>query len=135
MRIAVDFDGTLEFGDNFPEIGEPNLKLIEWLKNRRKSGDLLILLSLRENIRGHNLLDEAVEWCKGHGLEFDAVNENIITDFEGSEKFGGPWNTRKIAAELYIDDRSALPVRPEYHEKHGILHMTQHAYKRLDING
>ena len=35
--IAVDFDGTLCFS-NWPDLGEPNRPLIEYLKQMRASG-------------------------------------------------------------------------------------------------
>ena len=37
MIIAVDFDGTL-CEHQYPEIGEPNLKLINILIDKRKKG-------------------------------------------------------------------------------------------------
>ena len=40
--IAVDFDGTLCFS-NWPELGEPNRPLIEYLLNQKRYGNKLIL--------------------------------------------------------------------------------------------
>ena len=40
--IAVDFDGTLCYS-NWPELGEPNRPLIEYLINQKRSGNKLIL--------------------------------------------------------------------------------------------
>lgn len=96
--IAVDFDGTL-CADKWPEIGEANEELIEHLQKRRSDGNKLILWTNRIGER----LKEAVAWCKERGLEFDAVNENLP---EIIESFGG--DCRKIFANEYIDDRSAL---------------------------
>lgn len=45
-------------------------------------------------------LEQAIEWCKEQGLEFDAVNDNL----SGLKIFG--LNPRKVAADLYIDDMS-----------------------------
>lgn len=94
---AVDFDGTL-CESIWPEIGKPNMRLIEQLIRDRKSGIKLILWTCREGER----LREAVEWCKRHGLEFDAVNENIpkIIALHGN-------NSRKVWATMYIDDLAA----------------------------
>ena len=44
--IAVDFDGTLCYG-NCPELGEPNRPLIEYLINQKRSGNKLILWTCR----------------------------------------------------------------------------------------
>jgi len=101
--IAVDFDCTLYTGkDVYPGMGEPNLKLIGFLRNRQDAGDKIILWTCRSNLNeDKNDLDLAVEWCKEFGLEFDAVNDNIqeMKDLVG--------DTRKIIADVYIDDKSA----------------------------
>lgn len=55
--IAVDFDGTL-CENSWPEIGEPNEELIEYLRNRKKDGDKLILWTCRVE----DMLQKAVEW-------------------------------------------------------------------------
>lgn len=94
--IAVDFDGTL-CENNWPGIGAPNEELIEYLRNRKKDGDKLILWTCRVE----DMLQKAVEWCKERNLVFDAVNENLP---EIIENFGS--DTRKIFANEYIDDRN-----------------------------
>lgn len=96
--IAVDFDGTL-CENKWPEIGSPNEEVIEYLKNRQKSGDKLILWTCRMGKR----LDEAVKWCEEHGLIFDAINDNLP---ETLAWIGSV--TRKIFAHEYIDDRNVL---------------------------
>ena len=71
--IAVDFDGTL-CEKKWPEIGEPNTKLIGYLIMVQKTiGAKIILWTCRVG----EMLNKAVNWCSKHGLEFDAVNENL----------------------------------------------------------
>lgn len=94
--VAVDFDGTI-VKDNYPEIGEPNLNMIAVLKNLSKMGVKLILWTCRDD----DLAQEAVEFCKSYGLEFNAVNENVIE----SKTLTGNDN-RKVYADLYIDDKA-----------------------------
>ena len=91
---GVDFDGTL-CESKWPDIGAPNLLLIDFLKRRRDAGDQVILVTMREGMK----LDEALKWCSSFGLIFDAVNDNLpqIKGF-----FGG--NPRKIFCNAYIDD-------------------------------
>ena len=57
--IAVDFDGTLCYS-NWPELGEPNRPLIEYLINQKRSGNKLILWTCRAG----EALEKAVSWCK-----------------------------------------------------------------------
>ena len=44
--VAVDFDNTLCFS-NWPDLGEPNTHLIEYLKTWHKNGNKLILWTCR----------------------------------------------------------------------------------------
>lgn len=97
--IAVDFDGTL-CEDAYPKMGRPNLYLIRMLKEWRAQGQLLILWSCRCGSE----LEEAVRWCKRLGLEFDAVNQNVLQNIE---KYGT--DTRKVYADLYLDDKARSP--------------------------
>ena len=98
--IAVDFDGTLCERKKFPHIGEPKLELIEWLKEQRANGTKLILWSCREN----EDLSAAVQWCEKYDLLFDAINENVPSC---------GLKTRKVVADLYIDDRACVPIYEE----------------------
>ena len=99
QTIAVDFDGTLCFS-NWPELGEPNIALIEYLKDWRNSGNKLILWTCRAG----EALENALSWCREHELTFDAVNDNLP---EVIELYGN--NSRKISCDYYIDDKAMLP--------------------------
>jgi len=98
LVIAVDFDGTL-CTHAFPEIGEPDLELIEKLKLLQASGCVRLLLW---TCRSGTYLDEAVAWCEQHGLRFDAINKN---KFGKHGFFGDP----KAVADIYLDDRAMTP--------------------------
>ena len=98
---AVDFDGTL-CESVWSGIGRPNMILIKHLIKRRKQGNKVILWTCRCSDR----LKDAVLWCSEHGLEFDAVNENL---FEMVEFYGN--DSRKIFADVYIDDKAKIKAR------------------------
>lgn len=106
---AVDFDGTL-CESVFPEIGAPNIALINHLIKRRKHGNKIILWTCRVGER----VQEAVEWCRERGLEFDAVNANLP---EMIEHWGN--DPRKIFADVYIDDKAINKPKycVPYHER------------------
>ena len=53
-------------------------------------------------MREGRLLDEAVEWCRQHGVEFYAVNK----DFPEEEPEKNRHFSRKLKADVFIDDRS-----------------------------
>ena len=108
MTIAVDFDGVL-CEKKWPEIGYPNKKLIDHLVSLQKTGSKVILNTMREHYKyvdkngvERDLLQEALDFCKTFGLLFDAVNDNLP---ENVEQFGH--NSRKISANIYIDDQNA----------------------------
>lgn len=96
--IAVDFDGTLCYS-NWPELGEPNMWLIDYLLKEKAAGNKLILWTCRVG----KALSDATEWCHEQGLTFDAINDNLpeIVELYGS-------NSRKITCDLYIDDKSVF---------------------------
>ncbi len=97
--IAVDFDGTLCYSD-WPALGDPNERLISYLRNWRDQGNKLILWTCRAG----KALEDAISWCHDQDLEFDAINDNLP---EIIEMYGN--NSRKITCDYYIDDRSLLP--------------------------
>lgn len=97
--IGVDFDGTL-CASKWPKLGQPNSILIDNLKKIREEGNKLILWTCREG----ELLDDAVNWCKSFGLEFDAINDNLP---EVISMYGN--NSRKISCDIYLDDRCMYP--------------------------
>ena len=104
MIYAVDFDGTLSLG-RWPEVGEPNKPLFEFLIREQTAGAKVILWTNRHGA----LLMGAIEYCKHRGLTFDAVNENLpeIIDLYESD-------SRKISADVYIDDKAINPFQSQF---------------------
>lgn len=96
--IACDFDGVLAT-DCFPFIDKaiPNINLINDLIKERNNGKKVVLWTCRTD----NVLNDAIEFCKKYGLEFDAINDNV----EEIKKIG--LNPRKVYCDEYIDDKAA----------------------------
>jgi hypothetical protein len=105
MIIAIDFDGTLHNGE-WPSIGEPMPWATDTMRRLKEDGHYLIIWSCREG-REQTAM---VNWLLGHGIAFDRVNDNHP---ELVARYGG--NSRKISADLYIDDRQ-LGGLPEWNE-------------------
>ncbi|HPF55381.1 MAG TPA: hypothetical protein PLV03_02460 [Clostridiales bacterium] len=103
---AVDFDGYL-CDSAWPEIGEPHTDIIEHFKMLKLLGNKLILNTCRER----ELLQNAIDWCAGHGLYFDAHNENLQETID----FYGRGDCRKISADFYCDDKNywLMPKKDE----------------------
>lgn len=96
LIIAVDFDGTI-VEDSYPKVGKPMLFAFETLLKLQTEGHRLILWTYRSG----RALKEAVQFCKENGIEFYAVNKSYP-----EEEFDGKIS-RKINADLFIDDRNA----------------------------
>jgi len=95
MIIAIDFDGTI-VEHRYPAIGRIRPFAFEAMKALQAKHHRLILWSYRTGKE----LEEAVQFCQKHGIEFYAVNKNYPEE---------EWNandSRKILADIYIDDRN-----------------------------
>ena len=95
LIIAIDFDGTI-VEDAYPKVGKPRFFAFETLKRLQDEGHRLILWTYRSGKK----LDEAVKFCEDNGIVFYAVNKSFP-----EEKFDYS-KSRKIYADLYIDDRN-----------------------------
>lgn len=97
MIIAVDFDGTI-VEHEYPEIGEEIPYAFKTLRSLQDLGHTLILWTFRSGKE----LEEAVEYCRENGVEFYAINNNTPDEIYDSSL------SRKIYADVYIDDRNIL---------------------------
>lgn len=109
--IAVDFDGTL-VENKYPEIGKPlrgftDDTLFNELIALRERGVKVILWTSRLGKE----LENAVNFCKSMGLEFDAVNDDLkeikdeFDSYKEWQKIKYP-ECRKVHADIYIDDKA-----------------------------
>lgn len=92
MIIAVDFDGTLKINDT------ANIGLIQRLKQAQRKGDTVILWTCREG----NSLAEALLFLQRVGFRPNYVNSNCPEGIRRTK-----CDSRKIFADVYIDDKSA----------------------------
>lgn len=95
--LAVDFDGTL-VTNKFPEIGEIQPEVWNAVLSAQKDGYKIILWTSRTG----EVLNQAVQFCREHGLVFNAINDNI------PEVKALGWDARKVFAKYYIDDRMSV---------------------------
>jgi hypothetical protein len=93
--IAIDFDGTIAV-DDYPNVGPEISGAIDSIKEIQSLGVDTVLWTCRGGVP----LDNALSWLSERGVEFEFVNENTTTELD----FWGT-NPRKIAADIYIDDR------------------------------
>lgn len=96
--IAIDFDGCL-CKNMWPNIGLPNFDAINAAIRAKQEGAALILWTCRVGEK----LENAIQFCKNYGLEFDAVNDNLP---ERVAFYNA--NPRKVNADEYWDDLSVF---------------------------
>ena len=95
MVIAVDFDGTITDSNDFPYINNLKDHAVEALKNLQAHGHKIVLWTCREGKH----LDAAREVLKAYGLELDGYNYSPYQ-----------LQSRKIVADIYIDDKNVFMV-------------------------
>lgn len=112
MILAIDFDGTI-VEDQYPEIG----KLVEGAKeviNRlHGEGYTIIIWTCRTGF--HKAA--AVEFLAKNGIKFDRINESCPGNLL---KYGGK-DTRKVYADIYIDDKGLFQL-PHWDDIYEIVH-------------
>ena len=118
MTIAVDFDGTI-VRHRYPAIGEEMPFAVATLRRLQEEHHRLILWSVREG----KLLDEAVEWCRQHGIEFYAINK----EYPEEDQARNEHYSRKLKVDLFIDDRN-LGGLPDW----GTIYKIIHEHKSLE---
>lgn len=109
LIIAVDFDGTI-VEHRYPSIGRIRPLAFETLSKLQAKGHRLILWSHRAEKK----LDDAVTFCLSNGIEFYAVNKNY------PEEVWDENDSRKILADIYIDDRNLGGI-PSWEEIYKVI--------------
>ena len=97
MIIAVDFDGVLHHG-HYPHVGVVSIEAKRSLRELKEQGHYIIIWTCRNG----DLLLSAINWLIAEGIPFDRVNDHE----PGNAAHYGD-NTRKIYADVYIDDKNA----------------------------
>lgn len=107
MIIAIDFDGTI-VRDRFPDIGEmmPGAKPV--INSFFEEGNTIIIWTSRTGVE----LAKAVEWLAINGIKYHRINESCP---DTVKKYGGR-DTRKIFADIYIDDKGLVPLPEDWWE-------------------
>ena len=96
MIIAVDYDETI-VQDSFPHVGTLKPDAKEVINELYDNGHFIIIWTCRH---GENA-DDAHKFLTDNGIKFHSFNEHKP---ENIEKYGN--DTRKIFADIYIDDKN-----------------------------
>lgn len=99
--LAIDFDETMA-EPAYPHIGAPKPNLSFCFKALKEKNYYIIIWTCREGLD----VEKIKEWCIRHNILYDQINEHHPTLIKHYKN-----NTRKIMADVYIDDKClfALP--------------------------
>jgi hypothetical protein len=97
MIIAIDFDGVIARAEEWPKIGEMLPGACDAIHSMRKAGNFVIVNTCRSN----GELIAVVDWMREKGIQYDLINDNHP---DMVKKYAN--NSRKINADVYIDDRN-----------------------------
>ena len=108
MIIAIDFDGTIAIG-TYPQIEGQRQEAGHYIRKLKQEGHYLIINTCRSG----DILIEAINWMLSEGIPFDRINDNHP---EETARYNN--NSRKVHADLYIDDKQigGLPQWEEIYE-------------------
>ena len=122
LTLAIDFDGTI-VENAFPNIGELRLNAVPVIKRLHDEGYKIVINTCRTGQREI----EARECLINNGIPFDYLNENtaeLIAEY--------PEESRKLSADLYIDDRNLLGIPDDWEEIYLLITLAN--YKHIGRN-
>lgn len=106
--VAVDYDGTCVFNNAYPEMGKSIPGAVETLRALKKSGCQIILWTNRMGVS----IEAAVKWFKNNNIKLDGINDNYHPTSSMNFYYETVGMSRKIAADIFIDDRNlGCPVK------------------------
>lgn len=92
--IAFDFDGTITKTNEYPNFGKVREYSAETIQVIREAGAKVVIWTCRDSEDIQPLCD----FLKNNGIECDSINSSI-------EFAPFPYESRKIYAHMYVDDR------------------------------
>lgn len=98
LIVAFDFDNTL-VENSYPQIGNPKSYAISTLSELKEKGVRIVIWTCREELK------PVREWLNKWNIAVDAINSNEALTEKEWKKFGYH-DSRKIAADIYVDDRN-----------------------------
>jgi len=110
MIIAVDFDGTMHDGA-YPKIGNPVSGCVANMKKIHNDGHYIIIWTCREGSEQEKM----IEWLKKKEIPYDNINDNHPAKTKEYKS-----NSRKVHADMYIDDKNILGI-PAWDKIHNTI--------------
>ena len=100
LTLAIDFDGTIVHND-YPRIGPLRPGARKAINTLYQKGHHIIIWTSRSG----EMVEHARKFLIDNDIMFHSINQS---NPEHVQEYGG--DTRKIFADLYIDDRALFPL-------------------------
>lgn len=113
MIIAIDFDGTI-VEDRYPEIGKLIDGAREVINRLYDEGYEIIIWSCRARVGKAR----AIEFLAKNGIKYHRFNESSPANLKQYNNV----DTRKVYADLYIDDKGLMKPLPPWSEIYEMVH-------------
>lgn len=113
MIIAIDFDGTI-VEDRYPEIGKMIDGAREVINRLYDEGYEIIIWSCRARVGKAR----AIEFLAKNGIKYHRFNESSPANLKQYNNV----DTRKVYADLYIDDKGLMKPLPPWSEIYEMVH-------------
>lgn len=100
--IAFDFDGTISLGhheDGYPEPGEIRKYAKRVINLLHDCGAVVVIWTCRDSYDDYDDIQPMRDWLHEHGVKGSAINSSY-------EYAPFPYESRKIYAHMYVDDRA-----------------------------
>tara|TARA_R110002126_G_scaffold237443_1_gene380959 strand:+ start:5073 stop:5456 length:384 start_codon:yes stop_codon:yes gene_type:complete len=120
LVIAIDFDGTI-VEEAYPSLGKLRKGAKKYINKLHNDGHIIIINTCRSGVHQN----AAFKMLVGLEVEFDLMNENhpsVIAEYNS--------DSRKISADLYIDDKNLVKL-PSWKQKYKLI---KKHYKRIKHN-
>ena len=120
LVIAIDFDGTI-VEEAYPQLGKLRKGAKKYINKLHDDGHIIIINTCRSGVHKQ----AAFKLLIGLDVSFDLINENHPSVIEQYNN-----DSRKISADLYIDDKNLVKL-PSWKKKYKLV---KKHYKRIKCN-
>lgn len=112
--LAIDFDGTI-CTTSYPEIGRERKDAKEIINKLYDEGYLIVINTCRSDGGKYKAESIVRTFLELRGIKYHTINENLphLIEYYGCD-------TRKISADVYIDDKCLYDI-PSWKEKYKII--------------
>lgn len=102
--IAIDFDSTIVNIDKFPHIHSLRKGAKTYINKLYNAGYYIIIWTCRTDAATCYDMSDAVKYLNDNGIKFHLINDN---HYALKNHFRN--NSRKVSADIYVDDKGLWP--------------------------